>query len=122
MTLSNDQIRVKVVELLGWTHQPTEVIHGWHVNEHWLDAKGKPAELPNYPLSLDACSEGFEKGLNPAQLSLYATHLETLVRQDNILGKNSNKVSSSRLIDILLILATPLQRCLAFIKTMENKL
>lgn len=110
MTLSNDQIRVKVAELCGYkrvpdlTRRDQWVKDGCHYqllcNGHEMSAG--ITYLPNYPLSLDACAEGFLNNLTDDQ-----AHKMNEILYDDPTVKNMFRPSARSL-------------CLAFIQTMEN--
>ena len=113
-TMTNDEIRIriKIAESLGWkcgcldwsgyhVVDPQGVKRGWA----GLEAVANEA-LPNYPESLDACAE-FERTLALEEQSRYTLNLwERLIGEPHIF-KDSFKF----------VTATPLQRCLAYLKT-----
>ena len=92
-TMNNAEIRIKIAESLSWKQTP----FGEPINGHpqtWRIL----ADLPNYPESLDACAE-FEAA-----------------------NWDNHKIYLRNLIDICqtpedAITATPLQRCLAYLRT-----
>ena len=92
--MSNTQLRRAVAESLGWLFVPSRDIDGKAVPEFWLHEDSPEKShyedfpFPNYPTSLDACRDGWEKdapreywyllfelvnGLNPGQLKLTMT-------------------------------------------------
>lgn len=64
--MTTDQIRIAVVECLGWVKVDPPKIGTWGTTAHdknWSYLH----QLPNYPASLDACAE-FEKTIQQAGL------------------------------------------------------
>ena len=66
MNLTDDEIRIKVAEAMGWD----KVYKGPEPDNRWISPCGRYKtleEIPNYPLDLNACAE-FEKTLTDKEL------------------------------------------------------
>ena len=112
--MTDNELRVKVAELLGWTECATQSVdlnNGVSVQPMGLERTGDKYKqmLPDYPNDLNACHE-MESSLNTTDLvELYCTLLFGYIDQ------------KSKYQGWLTIHATAKQRCLAFVKTMEAK-
>lgn len=121
--MTKDEIRIAIAECLGWKWSKPHFGHDgvWHTSpiepnqdDIWDDDSskwaGKPRDvqqdlhyLPNYPESLDSCRE-FEKDA-PAE---YFSELEDLLDPKGELDYGTGMKRMA--------LATPLQRCEAFLR------
>lgn len=124
MTLTDEEIRIKVAESRGWTREPTDIqgLYGWispqggfagryHHPEMPEPYEGDPS-VPNYPKDLNACAE-FEATLTDEEQQEYFYQLNEEV------GLVSPR-SPAWLLEwsvFKLVTATARQRCLAFLKT-----
>ena len=102
--MTDEEIRIKVTELLGWYIADAKnglgVAHGQAIWPHTV----KP--LPNYPQDLNACHE----------------MVETLRKEDDSKWYDFRKHLMDECGSVMnAIQATARQRCEAFIKTMETK-
>lgn len=117
MNLTDEEIRIKVAESLGW-------VQIWKRQcGHNLGAPGafdwvgreKPGGveyiLPNYPADLNACAE-FEATLTDEELSLYGHELG---RQTECMQWYNGYISAFGI--TVIARATARQRCLAYLKT-----
>lgn len=132
MSLSNDQIRVKVAELLGAKWRKYGSCIALTFDPKWgtvttitEDAYVHP-DIPDYPLSLDACAEGFENGMTDDQHKTYRQHLWKMVLKEHPFPQDFEAfrevvVNGVGIQNRLYLSATAKQRCLAFIATMEGK-
>lgn len=101
MTLTDEEIRIKVAEEMGWTVvQDEHGVCGTIDGIHWHS----PAGFPNYPESLDACAE-FEKTLTDAEWDAYSAEIVSLTLWD----RATDTVKR-------ILQATARQRCLAYLK------
>lgn len=98
MNLTNEELRIKVAEVMGWKIKNTA-----HYNppcklwEHPECGVGMEEEdLPNYPKDLNSCAS-FEATLTDEEWDVYCENL----------GGSIRSCAS----------AAPLQRCLAYLKT-----
>jgi len=117
MKLTNEEIRIKVAESLGYERRPCE----WQNFIAWHDPSGKylpPIEhvkhsdrqashVPNYPESLDACAE-FEAHAYRNEPSGWLARYEDELRE---------RCSMLQYPHYNPICATALHRCLAYLKT-----
>lgn len=103
--MTDEEIRIKVAESLGWTVNPEVRDLGTHPQmergHHFL---------PNYPLDLNACAE-FEKLLTYEEADEYDDHLGDICKRDNDLTDNPTPWRFA------VTTATARQRCLAYLKT-----
>lgn len=102
MTLTDEEIRIKVAEACGW-----EVISDTLCNVK-PDKNGDPeiepiAPLPNYPADLNACAE-FEKTLTDEEWGVYSAEIVSLTLWD----RATDTVKR-------ILQATARQRCLAYL-------
>jgi hypothetical protein len=119
MNLTDEEIRIKVAEAMGWTNITAfhfeDVVTGKPKILHKGDCPALEIEdqwLPNYPESLDACAE-FEKTLTDEEQQEYFYQLNEEV------GLVSPR-SPAWLLEwsvFKLVTATARQRCLAYLKT-----
>ena len=131
MTLTDEEIRIKVAEAMGLDtttktigprckgNTPYEAGDDYGITI-WAKCKncnntGKVEPyhtgLPNYPLDLNACAE-FEATLNDAEQDAYWCHIVNLCNEE---ARNQNNF---KLVGIFYqITAKPKQRCLAYLKT-----
>ena len=102
--MTNAEIRIKVAESLGMT--------GVWPGGYWngRDASGKLILIPNYPESLDACAE-MVKSFTYEEADEFDDHLCDICKRDNDLADNPAPWRFA------VTNATPLQRCLAYLKT-----
>lgn len=106
MTLTDEKIRIKVAESMGWInfHQAENgdgnTLMGW-----WRGPPRTSLAIPNYPESLDACAE-FESALTPLEFEEYRWILWDLCKRLQFTEWHRAYLSS-----------TPRQRCLAYLKT-----
>lgn len=111
--LSPDELRVRVAELMGWYVE----------DELWWHEKCRTPlledMLPDYDESLDACRE-FEDAMTRGEWDIYIQELENVTRKqgDEVFPK-WREVDPCRVRDVLLIRATPLQKCQAYILTKQ---
>lgn len=99
MNPTNEEIRIKIADSLGYA------INGLHPKHGGMVA----TNIPNYPESLDACSQ-FEATLTDEEWEEYSDHLSDAAGVDSwsiLAGKDRGA----------LISAKPLHRCLAYLKT-----
>lgn len=110
--LTNDTLRVRIAEALGWT----DLIFRGIVKPIEHDFIGRPptmdegwlASLPDYENDLNACAQ-FEAGLTEEQWEVYIEHLRGITaRAHPKIDQLRRKVS-----------ATALQRCLAYLATVN---
>lgn len=107
----DEALRVKVAELCGWIKaahpQITSSVQYWVKDDVYHEAQ----YLPDYHNDLNACAE-FEKAL-PVQLrDDYTVSLSIICDQEHRMAP----------VGWLMLTATALQRCHAFVKTMEGRL
>lgn len=112
MTLTDEEIRIKVAESLGYKDLETkwEKYHQWECPDgrvRFGTIADKYACLPNYPESLDACAE-FEATLTEEEWETYADYLLWSEDEPGHSNYTACKIGCS---------ATPRQRCLAYLKT-----
>lgn len=111
MNLTNEEIRIKVHEALGWTKRMEGPTHyAWSRGDYWHYLH----EVPNYPESLDACAE-FRKTLTDTEKERYAWWLNFLHPSTDIHYTPSEKHIRREVFD--LIDAEPILHCLAYLKT-----
>ena len=105
--MSDEEIRIKIAESLGWKWNASTDVGGKAFPECWAhDEHGfawQVADLPNYPESLDACAE-FEATLT---VNERLTFRNLLVRAQ----------AECPYPDTYAVSATARQRCLAYLKT-----
>ena len=101
MNLTDEEIRIKVAEAMGWKVNP--VVHNLGI--HPQLQRGHHI-LPDYPADLSACAE-FEKSLTDEE------HLRYRVRLWNVVITEGDETTWDR----QFISATARQRCIAFLKT-----
>lgn len=108
MNLTNEEIRIRIAEILGLErvfYTPTAAAVR---RKNWPRSSTVPV-IPNYPESRDACAE-FEKTLTDEGWDEYSDHLSDAAGVDSwsiLAGKDRGAIIS----------ATPLQRCIAYLKT-----
>ena len=91
MTMTNQEINERVAKLCGWTIKTNTGL--------FFDSSDKPhVDLPNYAESLDACSS-FEDFSTGEEWDIYLDNLNEICD-----GENDP------------VVATPLQRCEAFLR------
>lgn len=122
--MNNDEIRIAVAEAMGWKRRVIDGVRGEHYT-YWKhagdDKEYRTHELPNYPLSLDACAE-FEKGLQAtAHLSVGNEHREYLVELMSVVNPDKELWDNGTFLGswsdaIKTTEATALQRCEAFLR------
>lgn len=106
MTLTDEEIRIKVAEAMGYhtlVKLETPACHGWFAippGKVLSDLIRVP--LPNYPEDLNACAE-FEKTLTEDELEAYREHISELLNDTARIG--------------LGFTAKPKIRCIAYLKT-----
>lgn len=102
--MNNDEIRIAVAKLCGWTN----IGHGFTGELIGLIKERGFFVVPNYPLSLDACAE-FEKGLKSSEHWSFRAELWRITEADprQVNGEEHNRRYIS---------ATALQRCEAFLR------
>jgi hypothetical protein len=123
MNLTNEEIRIKIAESLGkfrikplkrTTRKGKDDPNGvriWYCDEHHGGA-ATYAEIPNYPESLDACTE-FEKTLlTEEDQTDYWVHLIMICGAEAREKKDINRIGT-----FYQITATPKQRCFAYLRT-----
>ena len=110
MNLTDEEIRIKAAEAMGWKWNTSTDIGGKAFPECWIhDDHGFAwhiVDLPNYPADLNACAE-FEKSLTEEE------HLRYRVRLWNVVITEGDETTWDR----QFISATARQRCIAFLKT-----
>jgi len=110
MNLTNEEIRTKVAESMGW-----KCVGGKAFPECWThDDHGfawQVADLPSYPEDLNACAS-FEATLTDEEQAEYWKNLVTLCNEA------AREQNNFRLVGIFYqITAKPKMRCLAYLKT-----
>ncbi|CAB4163416.1 hypothetical protein UFOVP806_15 [uncultured Caudovirales phage] len=120
MNLTNEEIRIKIAESLGYERRPSE----WPNYITWYNPSGKyipliahvgnltdqAARVPNYPESLDAMREA-KLSLTNDQLGTMLDHLCEIVRRDH------NKELGPMTAIIQAFRATAAQEAEAYLKT-----
>lgn len=106
MNLTDEEIRIKVAEAMGWKVNP--VVHNLGI--HPQLQRGHHI-LPDYPADLNACAE-FEATLTEMEQTHYTAHL---IAQCGDVARESRNLKFVRL--FYQITATARQRCLAYLKT-----
>jgi hypothetical protein len=112
--MTNEAIRIAIAESLGWVYEPKDYRESTQGNyPDWNHRSDLRSEPPNYHESLDACRE-FEDIFNSnyEQSVLYAMHLKNVVYRTKHSGVN---------IDFAVATATPLQRCEAYLRTLNKR-
>ena len=122
MKMTNDEIRVKVAELCGWTFEPSRERQkrGYLISPKfkekvtlWKDGQlGGGDALPNYPEDLNACAE-MESTLKDDQYERYLLDLWNIATDKE--RPVHNECAPTRF-ERAYLSATPLHRCLAFLK------
>ncbi len=111
--MTTDELRQAVAESLGWKFQKgTEPTYGGtNIPCGWIPPnKTRPLiHLPNYPTSLDACREGWEKDA-PIEYVMFLM-IET----------GADKVTAPSIIAEHILHATPEQRCRAWLAFCEQR-
>ena len=106
--MTNEEIRIKVAEAMGWTWNEQTMIGGILFRPAWShDTHGfrySIHDLPNYPESLDSCAE-FEKTLTTEQRHDYVRSLRHITEVWDAMPEFTTTF------------ATASQRCLAYLKT-----
>lgn len=103
--MTPEEIRVALAKAIGYTH--IKIRNGRLVGV--LNGEGE-VSIPLFHVSLDACAE-FERRLKPDQLMRYVNHLEHVTISE--FQTQSYKAD--------LVLATPLQRCEAYLRTINTE-
>lgn len=109
--MTNDEIKASIAELLGYEYRmtgtdPTEDGLCWH------NAEGKfPVEIPNWPQDLNACHD-FEGDLTWRESGPYVFWLEEITN----IGHMGGNARREPLNDCILITASALHRCQAFLR------
>ena len=102
--MTNEEIRIKVAESLGW-HEKPEPVGSANATAWWKGSDRYPSYLmpvPNYPESLDACAE-FEATLSDEELEQYREHISVALNDVCRMGYGFT--------------AKAIVRCLAYLKT-----
>lgn len=102
--MNNLEVNERIVKLCGWTIRDRTL--GWR--KLYISPTGRvESDPPYYTDSLDLCHE-FEQVLNPDERAAYTLEVEHIhIREFN--NKRDN-------LKVQLLLATPLQRCEAFLR------
>ncbi len=103
--MTNDEIRIKIAESLGWS-QPFGATGDWQRPDGSMT---RWCMVPNYPESLDSCAE-FEVRLITGERATYREHLAQVCDRDFYAGTHWSTCS---------VHASAKQRCLAYLKTKE---
>ena len=121
MNLTNEEIRIKVAESMGWRDLKTT----WEGYHEWMHPDGrvrygtktcKVACLPNYPESLDACAE-FRKTLTDTEKERYVWWLNHLHPSADIHYSELQKDVRREVFDLIDV--KPIEHCVAYLKMKE---
>jgi len=116
MNLTNEEIRIKVAESLGW-HEKPEPVGSANATAWWKGSDRYPSYLmpvPNYPESLDACAE-FRKTLTDTEKERYVWWLNHLHPSADIHYSELQKDVRREVFDLIDV--KPIEHCLAYLKT-----
>lgn len=111
--LTDEELRVKVAELCGWTHMRYVMgtLWGYHgVNPNWsAGCKGDTTDVPDYCHDLNVCHE-MEKLLPKKLVVPYVAAVTVIMfRQDKPVERSFQ------------LFATARQRCEAFVAVLKGK-
>ena len=97
--LSDDEIRVRVAEVMGWTNIRPEIVAWKHRYEPTLigdspDNLVSPSLLPNYPADLNACHElAMSLDRDSLQYSAYCSAVNQIIAIANS-AKNARPIQA----------------------------
>ncbi|MDB4507355.1 hypothetical protein N9064_00535 [bacterium] len=118
MKLTNEEIRIKLAEFMGYEREYVTP-HMFGPNYIWKDLEGYPYEadeVPNYPEDLNAIRE----------VELKLDHVKDTNLLPEVMGKWTqfdeylhNLMNEKACENYLYVIASPLDRCKALIKTLK---
>ena len=126
--MTNEEIKIKVAESLGWTHVQPIRYHGIKIVGVPPDAREPDlnfptsdpdiwcAPVPNYPESLDACAE-FRKTLTDTEKERYVWWLNHLHPSADIHYSELQKDVRREVFDLIDV--KPIEHCVAYLKMKE---